>query len=292
MVALCAAVALTGCSLMTVAYNQSVNVSLWWLDDFVGFDDGQSQLVRSQLDSLLAWHRRSELPQIERLLANLQAQAANPTTSDAVCAISDQARQRFQAVVQSGIPALAPLAQSLKPAQLQRLEREMAKRHDKWRERWLAGSDEERLERRSTQAVERAEGFYGRLSAEQRALVRQHLADWRLDLSLFEREQLRRQRDLLATVREVSRAGPSDAPSAFSNRALQQLAERAADSPDAAWVAHSARWQRANCQMIAALHNAATPAQRQRAAQTLANYVRDLRSLSAATANRSPAATS
>jgi hypothetical protein len=271
--------------MITVAYNQSVNVSLWWLDDFVGFDDGQNQIARHQLDGLLAWHRRSELPQLEKLLTTLQAQAMAPTTADAVCAASEQARQRFVAVVQSGMPALAPLAQSLKPAQVQRLEREMAKRHDKWRERWLAGSDDERLQRRSAEAVERAEGFYGRLSVEQRALVRQHLAGLRLDLALFEREQLRRQRDLLDTVRELARAG-AEAPDAAAKQALQQLADRAAQSPDPAWQAQSERWQRANCQLLAALHNSATPQQRQRAAQTLASYSRDLRSLGAAVPTR------
>ncbi len=286
------ALLLVGCSLMTVAYNQSVNLGLWWLDDFVAFDDGQTQLARSQLDALLQWHRRTEIPQLERLVASLQTQALAPTSADAVCAVSDQARQRFLAVVQSSVPGLTQLAVSLKPAQLQRLERELAKRHDKWRERWLAGSEEERLERRSSEAIERAEGFYGRLSPEQRALVRQHLTDLRLDLTAFERETLRRQRDLLDTTRQIVRANAANAAEVANPgaaRALQQLLDRAAQSPDPAWQAQSARWQQTNCQLIAALHNAATPAQRQRAAQTLGNYAKDLRTLGAASSGRSTA---
>ena len=53
-----AALLLSGCGLLSLAYNQLPNLSYWWLDDYFDFNTAQSTQVRNGLDALALWHKQ------------------------------------------------------------------------------------------------------------------------------------------------------------------------------------------------------------------------------------------
>ena len=79
------AAALAACSAIKLAYNNLPEVSYWWLDGYLDFDDAQTPRVRDELAQLLAWHRQNELPKIVGLLQQAQALAPGDVTPAQAC---------------------------------------------------------------------------------------------------------------------------------------------------------------------------------------------------------------
>lgn len=62
---------LGACSSTTFFYNRLDFIIGWYLSDYVEFNDTQQRIFDRQLDALLTWHRRDELPQYLQLLDDL-----------------------------------------------------------------------------------------------------------------------------------------------------------------------------------------------------------------------------
>ena len=56
------AVVLAGCSAVQLGYNTLPEISYWWLDGYLDFEDGQREQVRGGIAAIQAWHRAHELP--------------------------------------------------------------------------------------------------------------------------------------------------------------------------------------------------------------------------------------
>ena len=265
-----------GCSTAKLGYNNAPALTYWWLDSYLDFNTTQTPRVRADLEQLHAWHRANELPAYAALLAQWQRAAPNNLSGEQVCAWTDSVRPRLGALLDQTEPALAALAPTLSAGQLTHLERQFDKRNQKWREEWLDGTPTERQTRRLKQLTERAETLYGNLEDAQRAVLRAGLAASLFDANQTYRETLRRQQDMLQTLRAVQPGAVSDIRRAAELRALL---ERTQNSPDAAYLAHRAQVVRVNCQAFADLHNSTTPAQRQKAVTVLKNYEQDARTL-------------
>lgn len=276
--ALLAALALLlgGCSTAKLGYNNAPALTYWWLDSYLDFTAAQSPRVRTNLDQLHAWHRDTELPAYANLLTQWQGAVPGNISGEQVCAWTDSVRPRVAALLEQAVPTLAALAPSLSPAQLTHLTRQFDKRNQKWREEWLDGTPAERQARRLKQLTERAETLYGPLEDTQRAALRAGLAESLFDASQSYQDNLRRQQDMLQTLRAVQSADVSDQRRTAELRALLT---RTQTSPDAAYLAHRTQVVRVNCQAFADLHNSTTPTQRARAATVLKNYGQDVRAL-------------
>jgi hypothetical protein len=185
-------------------------------------------------------------------------------------------QQRLRAPVMQLTPALAQLAASLKPGQLEHVEAEFKKRNQQWREDWLDLSAPERLARRSQQIVERTETFYGRLDEGARALVRGQLVAAGYAPELQYKEMLRRQQDSLLTL---ARLRNGQLAPAAAQAELQALFARATASPDAAARQYHDAMTQAACAAVAAVHNSATVAQKAKLLKTLQAYEADARAL-------------
>ncbi|MFK8042540.1 DUF6279 family lipoprotein, partial [Congregibacter sp.] len=59
---------LTACSGTTFVYNRLDIILPWYLDRYVDLDRSQSQVFDAQLEGLLEWHRREELPRYVEFL--------------------------------------------------------------------------------------------------------------------------------------------------------------------------------------------------------------------------------
>jgi len=273
------AAALGACSAIRLAYNNLPTVSYWWLDGYLDFDSEQAPKVRDELAQLLDWHRQNELPRISSLLQEAQALAPGEVTPAQVCTMADRIRERLLAVTDHAETAGAQLALSLTAAQLQQLERKYAKNNATYRKEWLDRTPAQVQEKRYDQFLDRTEDFYGRLSTEQRELLRQQVAQSVFDPKLADAERRQRQQEALALLRGFVADKPTPAE---ARAALHAYIQRVAEPPPGRWRDQQQALLEEGCRNTAALHNGTTASQRAQAVRRLQAYQEDLRQLVAA----------
>ncbi|RST49985.1 hypothetical protein EJI00_13375 [Variovorax sp. DXTD-1] len=273
------AAALGACSTIKLAYNNLPELSYWWLDAYLDFDGSQTPKVRDELAQLLSWHRQNELPRVLGVLQEAQALAPRDVTAAQACRMADQIRERLLAVTERAEPAGTELALSLTEAQLQQLERKYAKNNAEYRKEWLDRSPAEVQEKRYEKFLDRLEDFYGRLTPEQRELVRQQVAQSVFDPRLAGAERRQRQQEALALLRGFNATKP---PPGEARAAIHAYVMRIADPRPGPWRDHQQALLQEGCRNLAALHNATSASQREHAVRRLQAYQDDLRQLVAA----------
>jgi len=263
-----------GCSAVRLGYNNAPQLAYWWLDGYFDFDRAQSGKVRADLQTLLNWHRKEEVPLLEQQLARLQVLAPQDISPDQVCSVYADLQARAVSAMDSAASTLAATAVTLQEPQLQYLDRAFEKKDREWREEWLEGTAEERAERRLKRAVEWSEWFYGSLSTAQVAMLTGRFANSQFDPQIQHREKLRRHQDLQATLR-----GLQGKPLAQAQADMRALLSRTVVSADIAYRKHLEMLVQENCVTVAALHNSSTPRQRARLVKTLQGYQADAQAL-------------
>jgi len=271
--------ALGACSAVRLAYNNLPEVSYWWLDGYFDFDSTQTPRVRDELAQLLAWHRQNELPKVIALLQEAQGLAPGEVTPAQACGFADSIRDRLLAVTERAEPATTDLALTLSDAQLQQLERKYAKVNNEYRKDWLDRTPAQVQEKRYDQFLDRMEDFYGRLTAEQRDLLRQQVAQSVFNPQLADAERRKRQQEALAMLHGFGTKKPSPAE---ARAALHAYLLRIANPPPGPWRDQQQALLEEGCRNLAALHNGTSTSQRDQAVRRLQAYQNDLRQLVAA----------
>jgi hypothetical protein len=266
---------LGGCSSVRLAYANASQLSWWWIDGYVDFSSAQSPAVRQDIDRFFEWHRTTQLPELVRLLAGAQAQVVEPATAAQACGWQDQVREKLEPALQRAMQVAAGWVPALGEAQFRQLEQRYEKSRTEMRQDFLQADAAERLAQSVQRAVERAEQVYGRLGEAQRRVVREGVAASPFNPELWLAERQARQRDVVQTLRQLV-ADRADAEQRVA--ALQLLVQRAERSPDPVYRAYQLKLAEYNCGFAAQIHNATTPAQRQRARETLKGWETDLRS--------------
>jgi hypothetical protein len=280
-------VGLQGCGALRLAYNQSPLATYWYLDSYLDFNASQRPLVKAALDDIHQWHRQTQLPLYIETLEKLQHQLPKDVTAAQACTLYAEVQDRllvtFDGIagrLQSegqkegqggGMQVLA----SLDSTQMAHLQKKLAKTNAKYRKDFVDGPPAKLHDKRLEQAISRAESLYGNLTNKQEALL-----DARLEASGFEpeaayAERLRRQQDLLQTLRNLRQTS-----AATMSTHLGGVFARVALSPDPNYRDYSQKTRLQACQTFADLHNSMSPEQRLTALRKLQNYELDLRALS------------
>ena len=270
---------LASCSVVRLGYGQAPDLAYWWIDSYIDLNEGQTPRLRKELDELAQWHRNREMPEIALLLQKARQMAPGPISPAQACALVEDGRTRFNAVTARSEGLVLWLAPSLSPAQIEHLARQFAKSNKEWEADWLRGTPADQLKHRVKQATRRFEMLYGDLDETQIQLLRAELAGSSFDARLWRTERLRRQEDMLATLRRVS-AG--NLPPEAVRESMQALLERLTTPPGAAGKAYADTMLRENCALFSRIHNSTSASQRARAVQTLRGYEDDFRVLAAA----------
>lgn len=269
------AATLTACTATRLAYNQAHNATYWWLDSHVDFNNGQATPVRGDINAFFQWHRANELPAYAGLLQRWQTLASQNLTGAQVCAEFDVIRQRIDRATEASVQPMARLALQLDAAQLEHLKGRLAKSNTEFEDDFLQASESARVDKRFDSAVSRSEMLYGSLNAAQKELVRNNIKASPFDPQRTQIERLRRQADLLKTVKDAQAA-----PDTATERVRAHIA-RISQSPTPGYKAYSDELVRQGCAQFAQLHNTTSPEQRANAVRVLKGYEDDLRVLSA-----------
>jgi hypothetical protein len=265
-----------GCSTIQLAYNQAVPLSYWWLDDYFDFSDPQAKLVKAELTRLHGWHRQNELPAYAAWLQQMQVYAEQPLTAEQVCGFAEQIRLATRRLVDQSADGLAQWAPGLQPEQISTLAQGFEKDNRKWRKEWLDGAPQALAKRRLNKSVDRFEDFYGPLQEPQINLLKDSVNSSVFDPSLAWTERLRRQQDMLTSLRQHASTGR---PASQVKADMQALLVRSTESPDPVYRARLEQWQTQGCRTFALVHNSMSSEQRATLKNTLARYEQEARAL-------------
>lgn len=269
---------LGGCSSLRFGYGQAETFAFRWIDAYADFDDAQSARVRDRVRDWFAWHRRTQLDGYADLLLRIDAAVPADTSAERVCGWWDEVRRHMDVALEQAAPAIAEVAVSLKPAQLEHVQRTFSKKNREYRDDYLQPDPARRSKEAVKRAVKRAETLYGDVDDGQRALIGKGLVDSPFDPQVSLEERQRRQQDTLQLLRHLS-SGPVDADAALAE--VRAWVHRTDRSPREAYRRYAERLVQANCRLAADIHNATTPTQRIAASKRLKVWAADLRALAA-----------
>jgi hypothetical protein len=222
------------------------------------------------LAALHTWHRQQEMGWLAQTLTQLESSSLQDTSAAALCKTTDAVRQHMDLLAAQSVPMFTRLASSLTAAQLDHLQRQLAKRRQDWQEEW-GGADA--AKRRADRLIDRTEQFYGRLDASQKALLRTSLAADPVEAQTIANDIRSRHLDMEQTARKLARGDITPTDTATEMRGLLERLMRPSDAQ------RSAQRQQMQCTVFADLHNSATPAQRQKLAATLKAYASDAQAM-------------
>jgi len=168
---LLAAVVAAGCSGFKVVYGQLDVLLPWYFRDYVELDTGQRDQLRRSIETLLAWHRETEIGRYASFFRELAAEAAAPLPPGRLETARQDLEDFWDDIARRVAPDAAALLGTLSDAQVESLFERMA-REDRELARESAGrSPEERIERRVKELTRQVERWTGRLDASQREAV-------------------------------------------------------------------------------------------------------------------------
>ena len=209
--------------------------------------------MRDEIVQLHAWHRQTELPRLQEMLARMEQLAPGEVSPQQACAMVADVQARYQAVVQHAEPRVVAMASQLTGRELRHMARKFRRNNERYQKEWLDLPVAEQHEKRLKQMVERMETVYGRLDEPQRAVLRRRIEQSAFDAGRSHAEWQRRQQDLLQILRRIAHDGVAEGEA----RALLQE----------------------GCATFSVVHQSTTPAQREQAMRRLRAYQRDLQDL-------------
>jgi hypothetical protein len=271
-------VGLAGCSAMRLGYDQGPFLAHWWLDARLGFTSEQSARTKDALAQWFAWHRATQLSDYAGWLARTRGEAAAAVTPQQVCRWSDDLRRRLDPLVERVLPTAAEVVPTLSAEQWARLERRLEEDDAKRRKDFVQVRNEQRWEASTERTIERFETFYGTLEPAQRALVAASVRSSPFDPARWWAERQASQTQMMAALRKLS---GDRRPREQVAADLRQVMERRWLAPPSDGSGYRERLALHQCELAAALHNAATPAQRRHMADKLQGWEGDLRALAA-----------
>ena len=275
---LCLPLVLSGCSMLQTVYNRSTDLAYWWIDGFVDVSADQRPLLIEDLQSYQQWHRTTQLPRYTQWLQDMQTLALQDVSEEQSCKLYQEIWDSLLTLTDQADAGTTRLVSSLSATQIEHLRTKIERHHRDWRRDWIEPGHAEVLDKRVKRTRERAEDFYGRLDARQQRLLRQQAERSPYDMAMSEALRLRRQEDIVSTLRTLqSQPFPPDE----IRRQVRALLQRSVTSPVASQQAYVDRVNNYNCRAMAQLHNSTSTEQRQSAFKRLQKYERDARALMA-----------
>jgi hypothetical protein len=200
---------LSACSSLRFAYNNGDMLMYWWLDAYVDFDSNQKTGVKQDIREFFQWHRKTQLQDYVQLLQHAQRQLKGSVSEADLMADYVDVRNRTQDLLLRSAPDIADLALSLKPSQLEQLERKFAKNNAEFRKKNMKGDRDDQNKFRFKKSMEQFELWFGTFTSAQEKLIRQASDARPLDNALWLDERMRRQNRILALARKIINEKPS-----------------------------------------------------------------------------------
>lgn len=272
---LVALAAVAGCSTIRFGYNQADTIIVYMTNDYFDLDRTQEHEFRQRLERLLAWHRRTQLPDYVRFATEARTRLERGPVRADVYWFMDGLRERYRTLVRQGFDDAVAIAATLTPEQLHHLQRQLDKDNAKFvKDTGLERGVEERKRVQFKKTLDQTKDWVGEVSREQEIRLREMVYAMPLVNHLRNEDRRRRQHELI----EILKLRHDRAQ--FAPRLRAWLMDwEAGRSPEYEKVLAVSYEERA--QGFVTTWNLFTPAQRAHAIKRLQGYIEDLNALSA-----------
>lgn len=278
MAILAVAVSLAGCAAMKLGYNNADTLALFQLNGYLELTPDQELTVRERMNTLLAWHRSTQLRDYAAFIDKVRARLGTPVTADDVMAFNQQLNTRMITTGDKAAPDIAHIALTLAPEQIDRAAKKIANDAAKAR-REFARADKDGGAERVKKYQERAESWFGRLTDQQKDIIRKSMDSRPSDGTWWIDERERRQREFIALLRKVQAERPTEEA---ATRWMRTYFKQLSVAPDAERRARAESYRRGSAELMAQLINVATPEQLAAVDKKLNEYSQDFKSLAGA----------
>jgi Family of unknown function (DUF6279) len=268
---------LTACSVVGFGYSVVPSYLGYELNRYLDLDDDQRATSKLEIDKLLEWHRKAELPEVVELLERVRTTIKTPVAPNDLAWLRGQIPLRWEPVVQRLAEPMAQVALTLRSDQLARLKARYDSKNAQVRKDYLQSNVKERHQARVKRIRERAENLYGDFSEIQTKEIESAAAAFNFDSEAWFAERLLSQQAILGTLEKIRTERPSLPQATLLVRQTLLSMGRARDPRNAKAFEESAR---ANDQLTAKIANMATPEQRARADKKLSGWIAEFKALS------------
>ncbi len=273
------AISLAGCAAVKLGYNNADTLALFQLDTYFELSPDQEQTVRERVNTLLAWHRSTQLRDYAAFIDKARAKLGGPVTAADVMEFNRQLNARMMTAGDKAAPDIAHLALTLAPEQIDRAAKKFTSDAAKARRELARHADKDSGAERVKKYSERAESWFGRLTDEQSEIIRKSFASRPDDGTWWIDERERRQREFIALLRKIQAERPAEEVAA---RWFRTYFGQLNVAPDAERRARTESYRRGSAELTAQLINVATPEQRAVLDKKLSDYAQDFKSLAGA----------
>ncbi|WP_431475988.1 DUF6279 family lipoprotein [Massilia eburnea] len=273
------AILLAACSSLRLAYNNGDTLLYWWLDAYVDFDSEQKSEVKQDIGEFFRWHRKTQLQDYVQFLQKAQRQLrGSPTQADVMADYVD-IRDRTEALLLRSAPDIAELALSLKPDQLEGMEKKFAKNNAKFRKENMKGDAQDQNKFRYKKSMEQFELWFGGFSDEQEAIIRKASDARPLDNALWLDERMRRQFKIMTLARKIMKEQPSkQVATQWVEELIRSGFDRFGFSERKAFFDN---YTQGTVDLVHTVVRIATPEQKAHAQKRMEGWIKDLNTLAA-----------
>lgn len=162
---------LSGCSIVTVAYNNVDMAIRWVVSDYFDFNTLQQAQFERDLRRVHAWHRREELPKYAMLCTETARRVEAGLKPADLDWMDDAMEARREALMHYVAGDLAAVLGTMEPAQFSTMDTKFAKENAKFRKEHLDGTPEALEKKRVKRSLERIEDWVGTLEPNQKERV-------------------------------------------------------------------------------------------------------------------------
>lgn len=265
---LCLCAFLGACSTTRFAYNQLDWIAVWYLNGYFSLDDTQEAQLRDAVTRNMEWHRRNQLPQYAEFCRQLERDAAGILTTEMLEARFEQMMTMWDEFIRRALPDVSAFFLSLSDEQIDEFIENLEDNNQELWDEYAGETVEERIERREKAAFKGFKRVVGRLTDEQKEVIRSYMANMH-DVSEYWMESRRRwQLDFRDLVKE------RPAEPEFTER-LTTLMLDPNRTDDSAYRQKVDENRHTFIAMTVALAGVLTDKQRERVSKRLKNYARD-----------------
>ncbi len=167
-VTLCLTFSLMGC-LSTLVYNSLPFWIDYYVSDYVDMTRAQQNKFDADLVQFHKWHREKELPQIQKLIQQIETASVKPASYDEIAHLHLLIQERMLASVSGLTPALANLIRSLSDEQATTAMQNVIAKVEEINQKGSERSRQDQLEKRLDNMTDRVEFWIDDVTAQQQA---------------------------------------------------------------------------------------------------------------------------
>lgn len=196
-----ALLALAACSATQMVYDNGATLLRWRATSYLDVHGPQAQDLDRRIETFLAWHRSTALPQYAVLAEACARRVERGLTRADLEWGYDAFRVQLDEGLRAAAREVAPMLDTLTPEQIAHLAQRIEEDNHRFAQEQLDGDEAARRKRRMESNLTRLEEWFGALSAPQRAAVRRYSEAAPLTGALRAQDRRRRQAELLQILR-------------------------------------------------------------------------------------------